>query len=173
MPRLPALLLHHPHPLGRHPPIHRLAPVAVRYCADADSVPNRTHLEQVLKINGRLHPLSIVSFAAFVAAVVLPFTSAYGAPFSPRAVLAFMLLGSCFAVLFVGHLFIQDRLRRHFLLAIATLPLLICWQMVMVVMWYMALGMTGASIFGPGLSLLAAVLVIVLSAGEVKPRVRL
>lgn len=112
----------------------------------------------------RLHPLSVVSFAAFVAAVVLPFTSGlgFGVPFSPRAALAFALLGSCFAVLFVGHLFIQDRLKRHILLAIANLPLLICWQFVVVLMWYFRFGLPGALVFGPGLSLLAAALVIVL-----------
>lgn len=113
---------------------------------------------------GRAHSLSIVSFLAFAAALVVPF-ALVRLRFTPVAILGVTLLASPFALLLAGHFLVPRTWWRQLVLALANVPLMFAWRFAVVAMWYFAPGLIGALVFGMALSIPAALLLFVLRLG--------
>ena len=109
----------------------------------------------------RFHPLAAVSAASFVVAMFLPYVL-FGLRPSAPAQAALLALGSPFAVLVVGHLYVSRTWRRNLLLAFFNVPVWIGWLFATVLMWYFKPGLPGALILGALLSLAAGVLLLLL-----------
>jgi hypothetical protein len=109
----------------------------------------------------RVHPLSIVSFVALVAALVLPFT-AFGLKPGLNAALGVVALGSAFLVVSAGHFLVEPALLKQLALAAANVPLMVLWWLAVAAMSFLAPGLPGAVAFGVVLCLPALLLLVLL-----------
>ena len=109
----------------------------------------------------RVHPIAAISALAFISVLVLPFAS-FGLRFGPSSFLGVALLGSAFAVVAVGHLFISNTWPRNLALVLFNVPLFIAWLFAVVIMWYFQPGIPGAMVLGAVLCVPAAFAVAIL-----------
>ncbi len=81
---------------------------------------------------------------------------------SGSAQAALLALGSPFAVLVAGHLYVSRTWRRNVLVAFFNVPIWIGWLFAAFVMWYFKPGIPGALLLGGLLSLTAGLLLLLL-----------
>lgn len=109
----------------------------------------------------RFHPFATVSASSFVVAMFLPYVL-FGLRPSAPAQAALLALGSPFAVLVAGHLYLSRTWRRNLLLAFFNVPVWVGWLFATVVMWYFKPGVPGALILGALLSVAVGFFLILL-----------
>ena len=109
----------------------------------------------------RFHPLATVSALSFVMAMFLPYV-VIGLRPSPMAQVGLLALGSPFAVLVAGHLYLTRTWRRNLLVAFFNVPVWFGWLFANVVMWYFQPGVPGALVIGTLLSFICGIFLLFL-----------